>query len=162
MICYLLRHGIAEDAAQWNGSDFDRPLTGEGRKKMEREAKAIAGLSLDLDAILTSPLVRARQTAEFVAGALKMTKKLVEDVRVGPGFSALRLADILEEHQEANALMLVGHEPSMSEVTSELIGGARIQFKKGSLACIEISNRSPLAGELVWLASPKVLTRAKP
>jgi phosphohistidine phosphatase len=161
MICYLLRHGIAEDAAEWSGSDFDRPLTDEGRKKMAREAKAIADLSLDLDVIVTSPLVRAKQTAEYVADALKMTKKLVDDVRVGPGFSAARLADILEEHRSSNAVMLVGHEPSMSAVTSELIGGARIQFKKGSLACIEISNNSPLTGELVWLASPKVLTRGK-
>jgi phosphohistidine phosphatase len=159
MICYLLRHGIAVDPAEWRGSDFDRPLTDEGHKRMAREAKAIAALSLDLDVIITSPLVRAKQTAEYVADALKMTKHLIEDVRVGPGFSTARLASILEEHVDAKSVMLVGHEPSMSEVTSDLIGGARLQFKKGSLACIELSNASSLTGELVWLASPKVLVK---
>jgi phosphohistidine phosphatase len=162
MMCYLLRHGIAADPAEWRGSDFERPLTDEGRKRMAREAKAIADLSLELDVIITSPLVRAKQTAEYVADALKMSKHLVEDVRVGLGFSVARLESILEDHRDATAVMFVGHEPSMSEVTSDLIGGARIQFKKGSIACIELSNESSsLAGELVWLASPKVLIKGK-
>jgi phosphohistidine phosphatase len=161
MICYFLRHGPAGDPAQWSGRDFDRPLTDDGRKRIMREAKTLAELSIELDAIVTSPLVRARQTAECVADELKLGNKMFEDRRVGPGFSPELLAEILEERRDADAVMLVGHEPSMSEVVSHIIGDARIQFKKGTVACVELSDPQSLIGELVWLASPNLLTRRK-
>ena len=71
MNCYFLRHGIAVEPEAWSGNDFERPLTRDGHTRMEREAKAIAELSLDLDAIVTSPLLRAKQTAEIVAAATR-------------------------------------------------------------------------------------------
>ena len=144
---------------KWEGSDFDRPLTQDGIKRIAREAKSIAELDLALDTVVTSPLVRARQTAEIVADELKLRGKLHQDDRVGLGFSAASLAEILADHPNAANLMLVGHEPSMSATVGELIGGGEVDFKKGALACVEITRQSPFAGRLLWLAAPKLLTR---
>jgi len=159
VLVYFLRHGPAGDAATWRGSDFDRPLTDAGAKRITREAKALAQLEIDLDVIVTSPLVRARQTAELVADELKLRNSLVEDERIGPGFSPGRLADLLEYHADATAIMLVGHEPSMSHTIGEIVGGATIDFKKGGIACVELAGGLPVRGTLLWLATPKMLLR---
>lgn len=159
MRLYFLRHGIAAERDAWQGDDFDRPLTDEGRKRMAREAKTIAQLGLDLDAIITSPLVRAVQTAEIVAEALRMPKAPVADERLGPDFDTRQLAAIQADHPEDGAIMLVGHEPTMSETIGRLIGAARVDLKKGALACVELPDGSSSAGELLWLAPPKLLTR---
>ena len=157
MRCYFLRHGLAVEADDWSGSDFDRPLTGEGRARMRRAAKAMAALRLEIDVIVTSPLLRAKQTAAIVAKELQLDDRLVEDERLGGEFGSDRLADILAEHRRANAVMLVGHEPGMSRTIGHLVGGAGIEFKKGSLACVNVPNPSILQSELVWLIPAKVL-----
>jgi phosphohistidine phosphatase len=159
MYCYFLRHGPAGDAATYSGSDFDRPLTPDGSKRIAREAKALAGLELELDAIISSPLVRARQTAEIVAKELGLRDALHLDERVGAGFSVAQLDAILQDYATAQQVMLVGHEPSMSLTVGELIGGGDVDFKKGAIACVELSRQSPLRGRLLWLAPPKLLTR---
>jgi phosphohistidine phosphatase len=157
MKCYFLRHGLAGDSSEWKGRDFDRPLTSAGCERMGREAKTIDDLALDLDCIVTSPLVRARQTAEIVAQRLGLRKKLVEDERLAGGFNAERLAEILQAHADADALMLVGHEPTMSATIGRLIGGAHIELKKGALACVEIADPASPRGTLLALIPPKVL-----
>jgi len=156
MILYFLRHGLAGDRGEWTGDDFERPLTEEGKKRMAREAATLVKMSLDLDMILTSPLVRAYQTAEIVAQHMNRTDKLVQDERLSPGFGSNRLAKILKTFPEAQALMLVGHEPDFSQVIGDLIGGGRLTCKKGSLACVELTGRS-LRGDLVWLIPASVL-----
>jgi phosphohistidine phosphatase len=157
--CYFLRHGIAVDPEQWQGKEFDRPLTGEGRERMAREAKTLAALGLDFDVIVTSPLVRAKQTASIVAERLKVADRVVEDARLGIAFDPNSLARVLAQHANAGSLLLVGHEPSMSETIGSIVGGARIDFKKGSLACVNMPQpASSLAGELFWLVPPKILT----
>lgn len=158
MKCYFLRHGIAADPAEWTGEDFDRPLTGQGRERMEREAETLAELSLDLAAIITSPLLRAKQTASIVAERLRMTDRLVEDDRLSPGFDLDRLGAILQAYARADAVMLVGHEPSMSETVGRLVGAARIDLKKGGLACVDLPDPSSSSGQLAWLIPPKILT----
>ncbi|MGC1380314.1 MAG: phosphohistidine phosphatase SixA [Candidatus Baltobacteraceae bacterium] len=158
MKCYFLRHGLAAEPAEWRGDDFDRPLTREGRERMEREAKAIADLALGLDVIVTSPLARARQTAEIVAQRLKMGARLIEDKRLGNGLGVDRLGALLAEHAGAESLMLVGHEPSMSATIGRLAGGAGIELKKGALACVELADPSSRTGTLLWLLPPKVLS----
>jgi len=160
MQLYFLRHGRAAEADTWHGTDFDRPLTDDGRERMLREARSIAQLVPGLDRIVTSPLVRARQTAEIVAAALKIPDRLVEDERLGAGFDLDRLASILRAHEDARALMLVGHEPAMSATIGRLIGGADVELKKGSLARVDLPDSSRLAGELILLVPPKVLVRS--
>ncbi|MGA8576531.1 MAG: histidine phosphatase family protein [Candidatus Cybelea sp.] len=157
MKVYFLRHGIAVDPEAWSGNDFDRPLTREGCDRMEREAKAIEELSLDLDCIVTSPLLRAKQTAAIVAARLGMRSVIVEDPRLAGGFSFERLGAILAAHPGTTALMFVGHEPSMSGTIGRAIGDATIELKKAALAGIEIAGPSAPRGMLLFLIPPKVL-----
>jgi len=154
---YFLRHGIAADRDEWKGGDFERPLTPEGRERMEREAKALAKLGLEPGAIVTSPLLRAKQTAEILADALKMRKKLVEDERVAQNFDRVKLAGVLQDHAGVDEVVIVGHEPDFSALVGDLVGGAAIALKKGGLACVELTSASAPAGELLWLIPPKVL-----
>jgi phosphohistidine phosphatase len=156
MKLYFLRHGRADRSA-WMGMDFERPLTEDGKECMLREADFIAQLDLGLDAILTSPLVRAYQTAEIVAERLNMLDLLTVDEQLEPGFGPIDLAEILEGYPEADEIMFVGHEPDFSETISYLIGGGNIVCKKGSLARVDLIDAGPLAGELVWLIPPKAL-----
>jgi phosphohistidine phosphatase len=156
MKLYFLRHGLADRSA-WMGTDFERPLTEEGKERMMHEADCIRQLDLGLDAILSSPLVRAYQTAEIVADRMNMLDLLVVDEQLEPGFGPSDLAQILEGYPQADELMLVGHEPDFSETISFLIGGGSIVCKKGSLARVDLIDAGPLAGELVWLIPPKAL-----
>jgi phosphohistidine phosphatase len=157
MKCYLLRHGLAADPERWEGRDADRPLTREGKERMAREAETIAALSLDLNALVTSPLLRAKQTAEIVAAELGM--QVESDARLGIGFDVRALHEILAQRREASAILLVGHEPGMSLTIGAAIGGARVILKKGGLACVEFNDVENLYGELLWLVPPKILGR---
>jgi phosphohistidine phosphatase len=158
MIIYFLRHGLAEDRAVWTRDDGERPLTEKGILQMERAAGWIADLVPDLDAILTSPLVRAKQTAQIVAEKLGMEASLVEEIRLSPGFNYEDLQQIIHEHAGAEALILVGHEPDFSLTISDLIGGGRIVCKKGGLARVDLTSFDPVQGELIWLVTPKIMT----
>jgi phosphohistidine phosphatase len=155
MKVYFLRHGVAVESDQWQGVDAERPLTADGRKAMEREAKVIAQMDLELDAIVTSPLARAKETAAIVGEQLKM--KPIDDERLAGGFDASALAQILRRHADAKNVMLVGHEPHFSRTIGALIGSGRVQIKKGGLARVDVKNASLQSGELVWLIPPKAL-----
>ncbi|MBV8372082.1 MAG: histidine phosphatase family protein [Candidatus Eremiobacteraeota bacterium] len=155
MKCYFLRHGLAGDPEQWPGDDFARPLTAAGEQRMAREAKTLAALALDLNIILTSPLVRAKQTAAIVAE--KLDVRVAEDARLGSGFNTRALGEILHERAQASAIMLVGHEPSMSATIGSVVGAARLDLKKGGLACVNFDDPDHPAGELLWLVPPKIL-----
>jgi len=154
---YFLRHGQAGSRHDWHEDDSLRPLTVEGRKRMKREATAIWKLKLPLDLILSSPLVRASQTAEIVANAQGSTARLITDDRLAPGFGPKDLAAIVAEHAVAQGLMLVGHEPDFSETIGQLTGGGQLAMKKGALACVELDDSASLKGTLVWLIPPKAL-----
>ncbi|MDB5040604.1 MAG: phosphohistidine phosphatase, SixA [Candidatus Eremiobacteraeota bacterium] len=157
MKLYFLRHGEAGDPAQWEGNDAERPLTDDGRRRMALEARTMRRLELGVDRVITSPLLRARQTAEIVAVELKRKDRVVTDSRLGPDFGPERLAEILRDNQDVHDLMLVGHEPSMSATIGRLIGGGRVELKKGGLARTDVPNPAQLSGELEWLLPPRAL-----
>lgn len=157
MICYFVRHGPAVDAQEWQGSDFDRPLTEKGRERMTRVAKRLGKLGLALDAIVASPLVRAKQTALIIGDGLGVAGRVVEDARLGSDFNPSGFEGILREHADADALMFVGHEPTMSTTLGHVLGGARLDFKKGAIACVEIPDPKSPSGTLLWMAPPKLL-----
>jgi phosphohistidine phosphatase len=154
---YFLRHGIAIDAEVWDGSDFDRPLTPDGKERMKREAKAMARLGIVPELVLTSPLLRAKQTAAIVAQRLNLADRLSEDERLGLGFGAGALRAIAAERKATGTLMLVGHEPSMSATIGDVTGGSRVELKKGGLACVDLDDDDDAAGTLAWLLTPKLL-----
>ncbi|MBI3244441.1 MAG: histidine phosphatase family protein [Chloroflexi bacterium] len=151
---YFLRHGLA-DWPDWTGADDERPLTPDGIEKMKLEAKAIKRLKLKPDAILSSPLIRARQTADLVADRLGLTVKVTR--LLAPGFNIAQLDKLVRE-ADAATLLFVGHEPDFSTTLSQLIGGGHVVMKKGGLARVDITALDPLSGELVWLLAPAVLT----
>lgn len=155
MRLFFLRHGLA-DRSQWHGPDFERPLTAEGKERMQREAEFMARLNLEFDLIITSPLTRALQTAQIVAEHLFLSHVLKEDERLA-GLDLDSLQEILNEYPHAESILLVGHEPDFSYTIGGLIGNAYIVCKKGSLARVDVHSSYDLGGELVWLLPPKVL-----
>jgi phosphohistidine phosphatase len=156
MKVYFLRHGKA-DRSQWDGDDDARPLTAEGEEAMRREAKALRALGLAPDVIVTSPLARARRTAELAADGLGMSGRVVVDDRLAPGFDVPRLEQVLAAHGPAREVMVVGHEPDFSATVAELIGGGDIVMKKGGLARVDVTAPVAGGGELVWLLTPPLL-----
>ncbi len=156
MRLYLLRHGVAYDRENWRGKDDElRPLTDEGIVAMKREARSIGQLKLKLNAVVSSPLVRARDTARIVAKTLDM--ELDESPLLKPGFDLQALDDLLAQYANSNHVMIVGHEPDFSQVIAQLVGGGTIVMKKGGLARIDIKTPHPPQGELVWLLTPSLL-----
>jgi phosphohistidine phosphatase len=154
MQLYFLRHGLAESS--WNGDDFHRPLTDEGRTQMEKAAKTMKAVGLELDRIFSSPLTRALETAELVARRLNLT--VDEDDRVAAGFDIDSLGHMLSEYGQEERIMFVGHEPSFSMVLGSLVGGADIVCEKGSLARVDLYSTSPPQGRLMWMIPPKLLS----
>jgi phosphohistidine phosphatase len=157
MRLFFLRHGLA-DHPVWTEPDSQRPLNAAGIEKMKRSAQTLHDLDLGLEAILTSPLVRAHQTAELAGKNLPDVAIRVDD-RLSPGFNLEQLSGLLADYPDAGALMLVGHEPDFSEVIGDLTGGMRILVKKGSLARVDLYHLNPPAGNLVWMIPPKLLAR---
>jgi len=159
MKVYFFRHGIAHEREAWSGDDDERPLTEDGIKLMSAEAKTIARLGLDFDLILCSPLARALQTAQIVAKALGTKKSIEIESMLAPGFNVPDLAAILEQHGALRNLLLVGHEPDMSRTIGAITGGGRIICRKGSLACVKLTDLVEPSGELAWLLPPNFLAR---
>lgn len=155
MILYFLRHGDAEPGI--NIRDLDRKLTEKGITRTNNAAQVLKALHIHPTHIFSSPRVRARQTAEIIASVLNQPVEIREELDFD--FSLASLPSFLNG-MEANAeIMLVGHNPSMSEVVSELTG-AQIDMKKGGLARIDLMSAS--TGELIWLIAPKVFDAIKP
>ena len=147
-LCFL-RHGEA-DWPDWDKPDDERPLTERGRKEMKRVAKFLDRLKFIPDAILTSPLPRASQTAEIVADRLKM--ELKTEAALAHGFNLERLRRIINK-LECECVMIVGHEPKFSAVIKELTGG-EVKLSKAGVALLEV-NRGCTSGKLLWLFPPK-------
>ena len=165
MNLYLMRHGIALPADDPStGADGERPLSPKGIKRTRKIAKGMRRLGLAFDALLTSPLARARQTADLVAAALS-AEALVEEISgLSPESTVEHLLFGLTRYQDRGDLLLVGHEPLLSNTASHLLGGksARhmldLEFKKGGLCRIEIDGLpQPGPGKLHWLLTPKQL-----
>ena len=156
---YFLRHGKAMARADWRDDDGLRPLTEEGERLLVAESPAIGRYTRGLELILTSPLARARRTAEIVAGELRMEHLLHDDAGLGHGLDAGVLRGIVAVHPGVSSLMVVGHEPDFSLTIAELIGGGRVDMRKGGLARVDVRGPGLDGGVLAWLLTPSQLTR---
>ena len=154
---HLLRHAHAGDPARWRGDDDARPLSEKGRRQAEQLAKLLARTDEAPDLFITSPRVRARETAEIVAGALKA--KVVVDHRLGGPLDPDLVTDILLAAGPAERPCIVGHDPDFSELLGDLVGSAPIPMRKGALARVDFAGPDVVAGRglLRYLIPPEML-----
>ena len=146
---WLLRHGeaVPHDVKP----DAERELTPRGRRQSEAAGIALAALNVELAACYTSPKVRARETAELACGALGLQPE--ETAALADGFSREDALELLLPHDADARVLVVGHEPSFSQVVHDLTG-ARVDFKKGGVAAVRVERG---AGELLVLMRPREL-----
>ena len=161
MNLFLLRHGIAvERGTPGYENDADRLLTPKGERRLGRIADAMEVMGLTFDLILSSPYIRAKQTAEIVANALGLKKKLEFSEDLTPGGDAKTLIGSLNKLQpRPENILLVGHEPYLSGLIATLTSGdsrLTIDFKKGGLCKLEMESlRHGRCATLAWLLTPR-------
>jgi phosphohistidine phosphatase len=156
---YLLRHGIATWVpGAWQGDDDKRPLTPEGIKQLIGVGEALALLGVRPQFILHSPLVRAADTARYIAKALAIPGRLKEYPPLR-SLDATRLGYLLREYAQCEELMVVGHLPDMANAVKALTGG-EVKFIEGTVAHIKVSKHGEAPrGTLVWLAPAEMLMK---
>ncbi|HNV04444.1 MAG TPA: phosphohistidine phosphatase SixA [Vicinamibacterales bacterium] len=157
---YLVRHGAAAEHGPSYPNDDLRPLTGEGIERLRLEAAGLAALDVRLDRILTSPLVRAVQTAEVLAAGVRCAAPLVTAEALRPGGRFEALVAELAHTRSARSVALVGHLPSIGQFAAALIGATRaLPFDTGGVCRIDVASLPPAAGagRLVWHAPPRAL-----
>jgi phosphohistidine phosphatase len=155
---YLIRHGLAEERGNVWPDDAKRPLTEDGMSSMRKEARGLAHLGVSLEVVLSSPLVRARQTAELVSGGLDPRPPIVNVDSLAPDGSYQALVADLEKHARKSRIALVGHEPAIGELAARLIGSRHsFEFKKGAVCRIDLEELPSGPGNLRWFLTPKVL-----
>ena len=165
MNLYLLRHGIAVDSAESGvASDAERPLTPRGRRRMLQIARAMAALDVSFDLILSSPLVRAAESAAIVAPCMKLRNalKFTDDLMPGGDPRSL-LRRLNQRRPRPKNVLLVGHEPYLSQLIAQLVAGndgGAMELKKGGLCKLEATAlRWGRCATLVWLLTPRHLVR---
>jgi phosphohistidine phosphatase len=153
---YFLRHADAGDPEAWAGPDDARPLSGKGEKQSRRLARFLSGIGFAPDAIISSPKVRARQTAEIVAEAVGVEVEL--DERLGRGLDAVAIEAILFDAGEPGRPVLVGHDPDFSDLAAWITGAPELPLKKGAFVRIDtVRPISSASGTLRWLVPPDLL-----
>ncbi len=145
MNLYLLRHGIAVDPSEPNiAKDAERPHTPKGKRRLLQIAKAMGALNISLDVILSSPYVRAAETAEIVAKSLKRRKQLRFTDDLTPGGNPKLLIQLIGDlRPRPKNVLLVGHEPYLSKFIALLTAGnnsMEIDLRKGSLCKLEVES----------------------
>ncbi len=163
MQLYIVRHGIAIDREDPKcPPDPERYLTEEGVEKTKQVAKGVAALRVTADLFLTSPYVRAAQTAEIFASALEYAKQKIRrtDLLL-PGAEPSLLFRELAKNKQVSTVFLFGHAPQLDDVIATALGSKKhlTALKKAGVAFVELKRLSPPIGQLVWLATPKLLRR---
>lgn len=166
MELYVLRHAIALSCGEAGVSqDAERPLSSEGKEKMKRIASAMKRLGIEVDLILSSPFVRARDTALMAHDGLELKNCLEFSDSLASGQDTkLVLGELKEQFKKRQRIMVVGHEPDLSTLIGKVtsLGRLHVEMKKAGLAKIEITQTSPeLKGTLEYLLTPKVMLNIK-
>jgi phosphohistidine phosphatase len=158
MQVYLLRHGIAEENRSGK-SDADRELTAEGRRKLRETLRVVAEADTHPSLILTSPLLRAVQTAEIAKSVLHSRTNPLETKALLPGTNPEQVWDEIRVHKDEPELMLVGHDPLFTNLAGYLLGfpGLHIDFKKGAILRVDFESFAPKPrGLLRWFLVAKL------
>lgn len=157
MELYLLRHASAGESMADPKKDMKRPLDEEGVLQTRYVGHLLAQLDVQLDLILSSPLVRAMQTASIAANELAYEGKIEITDGLIPEASFMEFREALKKHAKVDALMVVGHNPSLSDFLGRLVGTAaspaHIEMKKGTVAKVDLRGKS---GRLLWMITPKI------
>ena len=163
MQLFIVRHGIAIDREDPKcPPDPERYLTEEGVEKTKQVAKGVAALGLKGDLFLTSPYVRAAQTAEIFASAIDYPKpKIRRTDLLLPGAEPSLLFRELARDKQASTVFLFGHAPNLDDVVAMALGSKKhlTAMKKAGVALIELKRIAPPMGILLWLAVPRILRR---
>jgi phosphohistidine phosphatase len=146
---WMLRHG--EAVPHDSKPDDERELTPRGRRQAEDAGRALAATNEEFAACYTSPKVRAYETAELACKSLNIEP--VVESSLADGFSRVDALALLDAHAEDARILVVGHEPTFSQVVYDFTGG-RVDFKKGGVAGLKASRTG---GELLVLVRPKEL-----
>jgi phosphohistidine phosphatase len=153
---HLLRHAHAGDPETWDGPDALRPLSSRGERQADRLGRFLAGIGFQTDAIITSPKVRAAQTARLVAKRLGVP--VGTDDRLGDELGLGSLEAILRDAGDPSAPILVGHDPDFSDLVVKLCGALGVPMRKGSFARIDAERPfEPGQATLRWLVPPDLL-----
>lgn len=164
MQLYIVRHGIAIDREDPQcPPDPERFLTDEGMEKTKQVAKGVAEVGAVPDLMLSSPYLRAVQTAEIFASALEHHKQKIRKTDLLlPGADPMQLFRELAREKQASAVFIFGHAPHLDDLIATAIGSKHhvTALKKAGVALVELRRMVPPSGELVWLATPKMLRKA--
>jgi phosphohistidine phosphatase len=156
MRLYLLRHGIAEDGIGM--PDSQRQLTAEGRKKLRKVLQLALEAGVRPDYILSSPYIRARQTANIAAEELHFSGQVIESSHLTPDANPRDAWKELREYRQAEQVLVAGHNPHLSDLVC-LLTGARagaIEMRKAGIACLDLVSTGPEPrATLNWLMTPK-------
>jgi phosphohistidine phosphatase len=157
MDIYLVRHGEYVDLGSSTiEQDSRNRLSVQGIEKLRRQAKTLAGWNPSIARIVTSPFIRAKQTAEIFGEALKVP--VDEHAALARTFFNVEaLRQILNAYPPSENLMLVGHESDLSTVASAVIGGGKLELARGGIIRMSVKSVEPLQGSLSWLLVPEVM-----
>ena len=158
---YLIRHGLAAERGKEWPDDSKRPLTPEGLVSLRKEARALNKLEVTFDQIVSSPLVRTRQTADVFSEELKGHPEIVLSDALAPAGTPAAIIQEIGKHVRKARLALVGHEPNLGELAGELIGArGALEFKKGGICRVDFDVLPPKGtGRLRWFVTPKMLRK---
>jgi len=156
----IIRHATAVQRGTPDIADEDRPLTRKGERRFRDAARGLARVEPQPDVLLTSPLPRARQTADIAAAAWRKIKPKKAAVLAGGAFA--EVAAVLDKLPREATVAVVGHEPDVSELLAAILGSkdaAAFTFKKGGAAAVDVAGPLGQGGVLLWSMPPRLLRR---
>lgn len=163
MIVYFLRHVSAGQHTVFPKQDEKRPIDNIGEQQSHDVGRVLAVLGVEVDAVISSPLTRAIQTAELTAKEFGHKNKLVLSEAMRPEASYDQFHDLLTQYAKSKAIMVVGHNPSITEFLIHLLTGSEtcdcIYFKKGAVAKVEVEENKAV---LQWMLTPKMASKLQP
>jgi len=156
---YLIRHGVAEERGEDWPDDSKRPLTPEGISRLQKSARGLNAIGVTFDQIVSSPLVRARQTADVFSQDLKSKPPIATSDALAPAGAPPAVIQEITKHVRKARVALVGHEPNLGELAALLIGARTpLEFKKGGICRIDLAMLPPKGGGMLrWFLTPKML-----